>query len=106
MAVKRWVVGAVVATAWVGGGCAEPMRRAAPWPIEVWRGGDDGLTSRFADAVEDALRSSPAFVTDHGKEPRTLVLTIPTNLRWKEVGSRTRVSYEIVLTDAEGRRLG
>ena len=87
-------------------GCATTMQPSRPRPVEVWGGGDDGLTLRFSDAVERALTGSPAFFAGHDKQPRTLVVTIPTNLRWEDVGARTRVFYEVVFADREARRVG
>jgi hypothetical protein len=49
-----------IAAAGLSVGCAGSPRHAAPRPIQVWRAGDDGLTVRFREAVEEALASSPA----------------------------------------------
>ena len=46
--------------------------------VEVWCGGDDGLTLRLRDALENAFKSSPAFALSTGKKPGTLIVTIPT----------------------------
>jgi len=87
-------------------GCAATIRPGTRRPVEVWRGGDDGLTLRFTDALEEALIGSVALAAGQGKLPGTLVVTIPTNLRWEAVGRRTRVFYDIVLTDHLDRRVG
>jgi len=79
---------------------------AKPTPVEVWRGGDDGLTLRLADAIEDAFRASPDFVLTSGKQPGTLVVTIPTNVRWKQVGTQTQVLYTIEFTSTDNQNLG
>jgi len=78
---------------------------AAPTLIEVWRGGDDALTQRLADALESAFRVSPNFSLSSGKKPGTLVITVP-HAGWKEMGPRTQVSYSVEFTSTDNRKLG
>jgi hypothetical protein len=75
-------------------------------PVEVWRGGDDGLTQRLAAALEDAFRSSPYFTLSTGKKPGTLVVTIPTNVGWKQVGGRTLVRYAVEFASTDNQSIG
>ena len=86
--------------------CETAPSAAAPVPLEVWRGGDDGLTLRFADALEASFRRFPAFVLSSGKRPGTLVETIPSNVGWKQVGSRTKVIYSVEFTGTAAQPLG
>jgi hypothetical protein len=86
--------------------CASSAAPAKPTPVEVWCGGDDGLTSRLRDAVEGAFKSSPDFTLSWGKKSGTLVVTIPTNVAWEQVGKRTRVLYNVGCTSAEDQKLG
>jgi hypothetical protein len=67
----------------------------APTPVEVWVGGDDGLTQKLEDAMESAFRSSQDFTLSSGKKPGTLVVLIPTNVGWKKIGTRTKVLYTV-----------
>ena len=85
--------------------CETAPSAAAPVPLEVWRGGDDGLTLRFADALEASFRRFPAFVLSSGKRPGTLVETIPSNVGWKQVGSRTKVIYSVEFTGTAAQPL-
>lgn len=78
---------------------------AEPILVEVWSGGDDGLTSRLRDALENAFKSSPDFALSSGKKPGTLVVTIPTNVGWRSIGKRTQVRYTVELSSAENRRI-
>ena len=71
---------------------------ANPTPIEVWRGGDDGLTARLQDQLESGFKSSSDFIVSSGKKPGTLFVTIPTNVAWKQVSGRTKVSYTVEYT--------
>ncbi len=75
--------------------CATASPSAHTTLVEVWRGGDDGLTSRFADAIEEAFQRAPEFSLSSGKVPGTLVVTIPTSLGWTQVGERTEVTYVV-----------
>jgi hypothetical protein len=65
-------------------------------PVEIRRVGDDGLTVRFADALEAGIRRSLTF-TLAGRDPpgNVLVVQIPSNLGWTRVGDRIRVRFEI-----------
>jgi hypothetical protein len=76
-----------------------------PLLVEVWRGGDDALTEKLADAIEDELRRSPEFALSTGKKPGTLIIKIPTNVDWKQVATRTKVLY-VVQFSSDDRNLG
>jgi hypothetical protein len=77
-----------------------------PVMIEVWRGSDDGLTVRLAEAVERSLKASGKFVLSRGKKPGTLLLTIPQHVDWKKTGDRMQVSYTVAFSTADNRELG
>lgn len=79
---------------------------ATPVPVEVWRGGDDGLTSSLADAVEKAFNSSSDFALSTGKKRGTIVVTIPTNVDWTKTFGRVKVIYRVTFDSADGKRLG
>ncbi len=81
-------------------------RKPTPTLVEVWCGGDDGLTIKLRDALEDAFRSSSAFRLSSGKKPGTLLVTIPSNVEWKQFGSRTQVLYAVEFTSADDAKLG
>jgi hypothetical protein len=74
-------------------------------PVEVWCGGDDGLTTGVCQAVVEAFNSSPDFELSSGDMPGSLVVTIPTNVDWKEIGKRTRVMYKVEFTSTDDRKL-
>ncbi len=78
---------------------------AAPTLVEVWCVGDDVLTSRFRNTLEDTFNSSPDFSLSSGKKPRTLIVTIPTNVHWKQIGRRTKVFYTVEFTSSENQRI-
>jgi hypothetical protein len=76
--------------------CATGAARPKPTPIEVWTGGDDGMTARLRDAIEGAFsKSSSDFILSSGKKQGTLIVTIPTHVRWKQIGRRTIVYYTV-----------
>lgn len=92
-------------------GCATAAPfEAKPTPVEVWRGGDDGLTSRFADALEAQFLAASDFTPSTGKVPGTLIVTIPTNLSWRQIAGQTEVSYTVEFTgvssESRGRSVG
>jgi len=74
-------------------------------PVEVWGGGDDALTVKLRDALEEAFRSSADFHLSSGKKPGTLVITLPSNIGWKQVGGRTQVLYTADFA-SDGQNLG
>jgi hypothetical protein len=86
--------------------CAVEAAAAEPTLVEVWCGGDDGLTIKLRDALENAFRSSPDFSPSSGKKPKTLIVSIPTNVDWKQVGRRTRVLYTVTFSSADNEKLG
>lgn len=87
------------------GGCAGNSA-ADTIPVEVWRSGDDGLTFRLSEKLVEIFKSSSSFSMSLAKKPGTLVVTIPRNVDWKEVGDRTQVLYSVAFSTAEGRQLG
>ncbi len=96
---------AAVATA-ITTACAPVTSSGKRTPVEVWRAGDDGLTSRFRDAVEAAFVASPSFTPSSGKRPSTLIVTIPTDVQWKRSGDRNQVLYSIEFASVGGQHLG
>ena len=74
--------------------------------VEVWPGGDDGLTQRLKASIEEKFKSSVDFQTSEGKKPDTLIVTIPSNVPWRENGGRTQVVYVVNFTSETGRDLG
>jgi len=92
------------------GGCStlaasSPLHPSDTTPVEVWTGGDDGLTQRLADAVRDEFKQSSLFALAPASTPGSLRVTIPTHVGWEQVGGRTRVMYQLRL-DRGDRNLG
>ena len=73
--------------------------------VEVWCGGDDGLTTGVCHAVEEAFKSTPDFELSSGNKPGTMVVTIPSNVDWKQIGKRNRVFYTVEFTSTDDRKL-
>jgi hypothetical protein len=76
-----------------------------PIPVEIWVGGDDGLTLRLRDKLENAFASSPEFNLRGGKKPGTLIVAIPTHVEWKQVNGRTKVFYKINFRSANDQNI-
>ena len=98
----------ILCLAALGGGCASVGSNALvssdPIPVEVWTGGDDGLTQRVRDAVEEGFARSPRFKLVDGGTPNALRVMIPTHVEGTEMSGRTRVTYQLRL-ERDGRRL-
>ena len=75
-------------------------------PVELWFVGDDVLSLRVRDAVENAFKSSPDFIFSEGKKPGTLVVTIPENAGWQRIGGRTRVLYKVEFASSANQKIG
>ena len=74
--------------------------------VEVWCGGDDGLTQRLKDSIDHQFKGSDDFEMSFGKKPKTLIVTIPSNVSWKQNGKRTEVFYNVAFTSIKGEILG
>jgi hypothetical protein len=80
--------------------------KTKPRPVEVFCGGDDGLTSRLRDASEQAFNATsdlPLATTDRHAVYKVV---IPTNVDWKQVGSRTKVLYTIEVLKVDDKKVG
>jgi len=98
----------LVVVAALSGGAISAVNAASAEPVlvEVWCGSDDGLTLRLRDTLEGAFKSSPDFALSNGGKPGTLVVTIPTNVRWKQIGKQTQVYYAVKFSSADNRKIG
>ena len=74
--------------------------------VEVWCGGDDNLTEGLCRALDSEFASTPDFVASSGERPGTLIVTIPTNVDWKDSGKRTRVFYIAEFRSTNEKKLG
>jgi hypothetical protein len=108
--------GAVVACAAVLAACA-PVHRPAVGAsqtnagahrvaVEVWRGGDDGLTIRFGEALEAALNGSPVFFAVSITTPEATRLTIEHNLRSLGRGDNAKAAFLITLSTRDRVLMG
>lgn len=98
------LIPAALATSSLAHAQAPGAGAAAPVPVEIQRGGDDGLTLRFAAALETAFRASPRFAVEPHGTSDPLRAIIPTHVGWESVGGRIQVSYRVEL-ERGGRRL-
>jgi hypothetical protein len=87
-------------------GCATAAAQS-PVPVEIRRGGDDGLTQRFADALETGIGRSGTFTMASGvSHPPFLVLNIPSHLEWTRVGDRVRARFQVEFRRGDSSLLG
>src|SRR5881394_3449651 len=59
--------------------------------VEVWCGGDNGLTAKLRDTLENAFKSSLDFRLSAGEKPGKLTVTFPPNVKWNRVGNQIQV---------------
>ena len=63
--------------------------------VEVWCRGDDPLTLMLRDSLERKFESSHEFILSYGNKPGTLIVLIPTHVRWDKIDGRTELQYTI-----------
>jgi|GEM_PF-1033112 len=73
--------------------------------VEVWCGGDDNLTRGVCIFADKAFESSADFSLASGENKGTLVVTIPTNVNWKEINQRTRVFFSVEFSSADAKKI-
>ena len=87
--------------------CRADQAYVKPTPVEVWRVGDDGLTTRLRDALESALRASPDFMLSSGNKAGSLVVTIQDHVRWKTISAgKTQVTYAVEFSTVNHEKIG
>ena len=73
--------------------------------VEVRCGGDDNLTQGVCRNVYNKFASTPDFVITDEDNTGALIVSIPTNVHWKERGKRTRVFYIVEFLSNDGKKL-
>ena len=81
-----------------------PTHQSKP-VVEVRCGGDDNLTQGVCRNVYNEFASSPDFVTTDEGNTGTLIVSIPTNVHWKERGKRIRVFYVVEFLSNNEKKL-
>jgi hypothetical protein len=75
-------------------------------PTELWVGGDDSLTQKFAATLRESLEASDDFMAEPDAGGYALRMTVPTHLYFKSAQGRTNFQYVVVLTDSNSVYLG
>jgi hypothetical protein len=77
------------------------------WRIGVSVRGDDGLTQKFRDALEAAIRRSRDFTdTFSAGVPFDATMAIPNHVGWVETDKGTRIFAVVIFIGPGGRYLG
>src|SRR5689334_19904733 len=72
-------------------------------PVELWFVGDDDFSQRMRQAFFAAFESSPDFYLQEENKAGNLIVTIPENVGWKEVGKRTKITYIVEFSTSDER---
>ena len=79
--------------------------QAAPEPVhvQIWTGGDDGLTQRLRDALETGIRKSGVFqlVNSEGMKADDFVILIPGHVAWEKTATGTVVTAKAQFSRAD-----
>lgn len=74
--------------------------------VDVRCDGDDGLTQRVCAALKDEFKAAPDFTLSIGNKSGTLIVRVPTNVDWKQVGKRMKVKYRAEFTTTSDQKIG
>lgn len=77
-----------------------------PSPVEVWCGGDDGLTQKVCGAAEQAFKSARDFPLRKAEGTAKYKVIIPSNVDWKKVHGRIQILFTVELQNADAREVG
>ena len=72
-------------------------------PVDLWCTGDDLLSQGMCKAFFAAFESSPDFDLQEENKPGNLIVRIPENVGWREVGKRTKISYVVEFSTSDDR---
>jgi hypothetical protein len=76
------------------------------WRVELWIGGDDGLTQRFADALKAELQRSADFTsTKVANTAFDVKMLIPSHVKWAKTERGVTVFPVVIFIGADGRFL-
>jgi hypothetical protein len=78
---------------------------ARPKPLEFWHVGRDPLSDKLADAVYTALAQAQDFAPSSGKQPGSLLVELPDNVRAVKAGKRSKVTYTVNFLHANDQRI-
>ena len=81
------------------------LAATTPTPVDIRCSGDDGLTQRVCSAIEDKFRVSTDFELNSEGKSGTLVINIPTNVRWEQVGKKMKVIYTVQFATWENKTI-
>lgn len=82
-----------------------PADQIKPVIVEVWCGGDDNLTQGVCRNVYNEFASTSDFVITDENNTGALIVSIPTNVHWKERGKRIRVFYAVEFLSNNKKKL-
>ena len=75
--------------------CVSAPATDTPIPVDFWRVGDDGLTQRFAEALQQRLRASGRYRLITAGEHAEIVITITDHARPVTFGGVDYFRYDV-----------
>ena len=72
-------------------------------PVELWCVGDDVFSKGMCQAFFAAFESSPDFKLQEENKLGNLIVKIPENVGWKEIGKRTKITYVVEFSTSDER---
>ena len=88
MVLLEMLVGAALST-------TQPSAEAARKPVSLRLVGDDGLSLRFADALQAELAHDPYLRPSSTSEPAALTIESDHNIRWDKLNGRKVAIYTV-----------
>jgi hypothetical protein len=82
--------------------CSSTAGVHRPMLVEVWKGGDDALTNRFAAALEQEFREDRRFRLTEGGKTKMLKVTIVTGLRREMRDGKVEAHYLVEVAPLAG----
>lgn len=71
-------------------------------PVEIWRGGDDGLTVKLADNLNEIFKASNTFTTGKFGTGESLLVKIKENVNLEDLDGRKKIKYSVSFEKKSG----
>jgi len=80
-----------------------PVGNQRKTPTQLWCVGDDVFSQGMCRAFFAAFESTPDFDLQDENRPGNLIVSIPENVGWKKVRTRTKITYVVEFSTSDER---